>query len=181
MRLDEYAREEHKKRAYYEQGYQESLDELSTLRAENERLKAEIEKSIKLPCKIGDTVWVTTECGHIENVLDGTVYGANGELGSATGYYCPYELNDKCPHDTDDCDKCKNVEAVFEDEVDSIQISEREIEVYTKNCGVLDCIGNSVFLTKEAAEQALAERRQECRLSAIYVKRNASVEDATRT
>lgn len=101
---------------------------------------------------------------HIDNYEDlkeqlGGMYGVNGDPGTATGYYCPYELNDKCPQDTDDCEKCKYVETVFEDEVDSIYISECGIEVYTKLCGVLDSIGKSVFLTKEETEQALAERQ----------------------
>ena len=118
---------------------------------------------IKLPCKVGDTVYAICTCEAVGKVLDGTMYDANGGFGTATGYYCPYELSDKCPHtEADDCEECKNIEAVFEDTVDNINITEYEMLIELKNtnlCVTLDEIGKTVFLTKSEAEAKLKELR----------------------
>ena len=71
-------------------------------------------KLLKLPCAVGDTVYVLAECENIPTQLDGTLYGKNGEPGTATGYYCPYE--DNCPFDDEnfeDCEKYKSKTAVL--------------------------------------------------------------------
>ena len=116
---------------------------------------------LRLPCKVGDTVYAICTCEAVDTVLDGTLYGSNGGFGTATGYYCPYELSDKCPHiDADDCDECKNIEAVFEDTIDYINITEYETIIGLHNtnlCVTIDEIGKTVFLTKEEAEQKLNE------------------------
>ena len=116
---------------------------------------------LRLPCKVGSTVYAICTCEAVGTVLDGTLYGSNGGFGTATGYYCPYELSDKCPHiDADDCDECKNIEAVFEDTIDYINITEYEVIIGLKNtnlCVTIDEIGKTVFLTKEEAEQKLKE------------------------
>ena len=116
---------------------------------------------LRLPCEVGDTVYAICTCEAVDTVLDGTLYGSNGGFGTATGYYCPYELSDKCPHiDADDCDECKNVEAVFEDTVDYINITEYETIIGLHNtnlCVTIDEIGKTVFLTQSEAEQKLKE------------------------
>ena len=116
---------------------------------------------LRLPCEVGSTVYAICTCEAVGTVLDGTLYGSNGGFGTATGYYCPYELSDKCPHiDADDCDECKNIEAVFEDTIDYINITEYEVIIGLKNtnlCVTIDEIGKTVFLTKEEAEQKLKE------------------------
>lgn len=118
---------------------------------------------IKLPCKVGSTVYATCTCEAVGTVLDGTLHGSNGGFGTATGYYCPYELSDKCPHiDADDCDECKNIESVFEDTIDYINITEYEILIGLKNtnlCVTIDEIGKTVFLTQSEAEAKLKELR----------------------
>lgn len=105
---------------------------------------------LHLPCKVGDTVYVLAECGIINTVLDGTYE-------TATGYYCPYELNEKCPHDTDDCEKCRDKTAVFEDTVEMIWFDGDEIQITTEYCKVLGPIGRYIFLTREEAEAKLKE------------------------
>lgn len=116
---------------------------------------------LRLPCKVGSTVYAICTCEAVGTVLDGTLYGSNGGFGTATGYYCPYELSDKCPHiDIDDCDECKNIESVFEDTIDYINITEYEVIIGLKNtnlCVTIDEIGKTVFLTKAEAEQKLKE------------------------
>ena len=116
---------------------------------------------LRLPCKVGSTVYAICTCEAVGTVLDGTLYGSNGGFGTATGYYCPYELSDKCPHiDIDDCDECKNIESVFEDTIDYINITEYETIIGLHNtnlCVTIDEIGKTVFLTKEEAEQKLKE------------------------
>ena len=118
---------------------------------------------VKLPCKVGSTVYAICTCEAVGTVLDGTLYGSNGGFGTATGYYCPYELSDKCPHiEADDCEECKNIENVFEDTVDYINITECEILIGLKNtnlCVAVDEIGKTVFLTKSEAEAKLKELR----------------------
>ena len=120
---------------------------------------------LRLPCKVGDTVYVICECETIPPQLDGTLYGANGEPGTATGYYCPYEEN--CPHecfkseDYFSCDYFKNKEAVFEDEVAAMWCDEFGVNIITSNCPVNSRLGEYVFLTKEEAEQALARMEGE--------------------
>ena len=116
---------------------------------------------LRLPCKVGSTVYAICTCEAVGTVLDGTLYGSNGGFGTATGYYCPYELSDKCPHiDADDCDECKNIEAVFEDTIDYINITEYETIIGLHNtnlCVNIDEIGKTVFLTQAEAEQKLKE------------------------
>ena len=116
---------------------------------------------LRSPIKVGDTVYAICTCEAVDTVLDGTLYGSNGGFGTATGYYCPYELSDKCPHtEADDCEECKNIENVFEDTVDYINITECEILIGLKNtnlCVTVDEIGKTVFLTREEAEQKLKE------------------------
>ena len=74
---------------------------------------------LRLPCKVGYTIYALCTCEAVGKVLDGTMYGKNGEPGTATGYYCPYDLSDKCPHtEADGCEECKNIETVFEDTID---------------------------------------------------------------
>lgn len=118
---------------------------------------------IKLPCKVGSTVYAICTCEAVGTVLDGTLYGSNGGFGTATGYYCPYELSDKCPHiDADDCDECKNIESVFEDTIDYINITEYETIIGLHNtnlCVTIDEIGKTVFLTQAEAEAKLKELR----------------------
>ena len=113
---------------------------------------------IKLPCAVGDTVYVLAECESIPAQLDGTLYGENGEPGTATGYYCPYENN--CPFDDgdfEDCEKYKDKTAVFEDAVLFINCYESEMCVVTEKCAVHSTVGLHVFLTRQEAEAVLKE------------------------
>ena len=116
----------------------------------------------KLPCKVGDTVYVLCECGMIPQQLDGTLYESDGSPGTATGYYCPYE--DNCPHDCEenedifDCDKFRQKSAVFEDTVKSITLENETIYISMENCAVYSPIGYAVFLTRPEAEEALKKQ-----------------------
>ena len=115
-------------------------------------------KLLKLPCVVGDTVYVLAECENIPTQLDGTLWDENGAHGTATGYYCPYE--DNCPfndEDFGDCEKYKGKTAVFEDVVGDITIGEDGIWIRTVNCGVCSQVGLHIFLTRPEAERALAE------------------------
>lgn len=120
------------------------------------------ERAIIAPVQIGDNVWHITTCKDFAKVLDGTMYGANGELGTATGYYCPCELVENCPFQLEedgsfDCDKHKNTLAIYEDVVTEIVVN--DIESYAQleysGCVDFDDFGKNVFLTREAAEDAL--------------------------
>lgn len=113
---------------------------------------------LRLPCNVGDTVYVLAECKNVNLVLDGTMYDSSGGYGTATGYYCPYELNDTCPHIY--CDDCKEFEdktAVFADTVVCIDYEETGIILQCENTNVCGNIGEYIFLTREEAEQKLKE------------------------
>ena len=122
--------------------------------------KGEMMKKLseRFQCKVGDTVYVITTCKDFGKVLD-------GGFGTATGYYCPYELNDSCPHDDDfeecegGCECFENTKAIFEDYVESIMIYADENVVFLGNCGSVGFsdFGKTVFLTKEEAEAKLKE------------------------
>lgn len=118
-------------------------------------------KLLKLPCAVGDTVYVLAECESIPTQLDGTLYGENGEPGTATGYYCPYE--DNCPfndEDFEDCEKYKSKTSVFEDTVLFIACYENETCAVTEKCAVHSTIGLHVFLARPEAEAKLAEMEE---------------------
>lgn len=112
---------------------------------------------LRLPCEIGQTVYVLAECGDIAPMLDGTLYGEGGGAGTATGYYCPYDLYDNCPHTCYECDEAADKTAVFEDTVTAISYDEIGLTIYTEYT-VSGHIGEYIFLTREEAEKALAER-----------------------
>ena len=107
---------------------------------------------MQLPCKLGATVYVITTCKNIPQVLDGSLYG------TATGYYCPYELNDKCPYiGGEDCMEVEDKLTVFEDTVASFTYDERGTFIHTRLTGFYAELGNGVYLTKEEADKALKE------------------------
>lgn len=107
---------------------------LKNTKAENEKLKAEVERlkntHIELPCKVGDTVYMPWEWNGQKGVACLTVTTISNILGF--GWSCGTNF------DTDD---------------------EGYADKY--NCGrfKFDDIGETVFLTKEEAEKALAERK----------------------
>ena len=121
---------------------------------------------LKRPCEVGSTVYVITTCKDFGKVLDGTLWGENGGFGTATGCYCPYELNGSCPHEDGfeecegGCECFENKLAVFEDYVESIMLYEHEHVVFLGNCGSASFsdFGKTVFLTKEEAEAKLEEK-----------------------
>lgn len=115
-----------------------------------------------LPCGVGDSVFHITTCKGFQKVLDGTMYGANGEHGTATGYYCPCELAGNCPFQLEedgsfDCEKHKNSEAIYEDVATEIVVNDMEpfVRLDYSGCVNFDDFGKTVFLTREAAEAAL--------------------------
>lgn len=110
----------------------------------------EQDKVVELPVYVGETIYVLAECEHFENILD-------GNYEDATGYYCPYELNDKCPHtDYDNCKEAMQKTEVFEDVVSGIVISEdNELTIFARNTSVSGVLGEYIFLTKAEADQAL--------------------------
>lgn len=124
-------------------------------------------RCVVLPAGIGDTVYHITTCKNFSQVLDGTMYGQNGELGTATGLYCPCELAENCPFPCDDdvgfdCEKHKNTLAIFEDVVTGILSDDMQDTLFLEYSGNADFddFGKTVFLTREDAEAAL-RREQE--------------------
>lgn len=144
---------------------QKDQDKLKRLR---ELVEADAnDRCIIPPAKIGDTVYNITTCEHFYKVLDGTMYDADGGVGTATGYYCPCELAENCPFPLDDdggfdCDEHKKELQIFEDVVTGIVIDDTQEFLtldYSEN--VLFCeFGKTVFKEKEAAVSALKEMRK---------------------
>lgn len=123
-------------------------------------------KLFKLPCGFNDTIYHITICKNFNSVLDGTLWGDGGGYGTATGYYCPYELNDSCPFEDDfaECDggcECfENTYAIFEDEVEEIVLNNySEPLIIFKNSGsaYISQFGENVFTDKEKAKEKLKE------------------------
>lgn len=120
---------------------------------------------LRLPCEVGDVVYVITTCKDFGKVLDGTLWNDDFSYGDATGYYCPYELNDSCPFEDDfeecegGCECFENKLAIFEDYVESIMLYADESVVFLGNCGSASFLdfGKTVFLTRAEAEKALEE------------------------
>ena len=119
------------------------------------------------PASIGDTVYHITTCKNFSQVLDGTLYGPDGEIGTATGLYCPFELAENCPFPCDsdedfDCNKHKNDLAIFEDVVTAIFSDDMLDAVNFEYSGSanFEDFGKSVFLTLKEAQAAL-RREQE--------------------
>lgn len=121
-------------------------------------------RCVVLPVGVGDTVYHITTCKDLPKVLDGTLYDGNGGHGTATGYYCPYELAENCPFDAEDfdCDSNKNKLNIFEDTVEGIYIDEDEQYIRLTYSGAVcfEEIRENVFMTREEAEAAL-RREQE--------------------
>lgn len=125
-------------------------------------------RCLVLPAGIGDTVYHITTCKNFSQVLDGTMYGPNGGLGTATGLYCPCELAETCPFPCGDdgsfdCEKHKNTLAIFEDVVTGILSDDMQDTLfleYSENVA-FDDFGKTVFLTREEAEAALAKLNSE--------------------
>lgn len=119
-------------------------------------------RCVVLPCKVGCSVFRITTCKGFGRVLDGTMYGPNGEHGTATGYYCPCELAENCPFQLEkdgffDCEKHKNTVAIYEDVATEIVMNDMEayVRLDYSGCVDFDDFGNTVFLAREAAEAAL--------------------------
>ena len=143
---------------------EEKIDEVYFKLKEYEDLE-EDNSLLRLLCKAGDEVYIITTCKDFGKVLDGTLWGEDGGFGTATGYYCPYELSDSCPHEDDfeECDggcECfENKLAVFKDYVESIMIYADESVVFLENCGSVSFLdfGRTIFLTREEADKKLKE------------------------
>ena len=144
-------------------GDEYDLDELrETIQAKREG------RCVVLPASIGDTVHHITTCKNFSQVLDGTMYGPNGELGTATGLYCPCELAETCPFPCDDdgsfdCEKHKNTLAIFEDVVTGILSDDMQGTLLLEYSGnvAFDDFVKTVFLTREDAEAALRREQDD--------------------
>lgn len=118
------------------------------------------------PVNIGDTVYVITTCENFIAVPDGTIYGEGGELGTATGYYCPCDLARNCPFPLEedgsfDCKKHKNTSNIFKDLVVGIVVDEMRDCVVFEYSGAkyFEEFGKRFFLSQKEAEAALEKMK----------------------
>lgn len=125
----------------------------------------EEDREIIPPVAIGAKVYHITTCKDFPQVLDGTLYGADGGPGDATGLYCPCELSENCPFPCEkdgsfDCDKHKSTTAVFEDTVTGVFVNEDLSVAQLSYSGIVDFedFGRTVFLTNEDAVSAMKKR-----------------------
>lgn len=129
-------------------------------------LRAKIEdRLVVLPCRVGDTVYVIAQCEWVKRRLDGTLYGPNGEFGTATGFYCAFESREEdCPlaAGREECEQ--NGFTIFEEIVDSVgavynEASER-IEPFVRTENLIRFLEDKVYLTRAEAEAALAAQKE---------------------
>lgn len=120
-------------------------------------------KLIVFPVAIGQNVYHITTCKNFAPVLDGTLYDNLGGPGTATGYYCPCELSETCPFESEDfqCEKFVNTPAIFEDVAKGYIIDDFEECVMLQYSGTVlfDEFGKTWFLDKKEAEAKLKERK----------------------
>lgn len=131
--------------------YRQALNEI-------EQLKSELEKSVRLPCKVGDIVYIVGKCKDFPPKLDGTMWNPDGGFGTATGYYCPYEDSDLCPFsDLEDCNLAEDMVGIFEDVVCHICIEEDKMWYVCENSNGYKTsdFGKTIFLSREEARQSL--------------------------
>lgn len=149
-------------------------EEVAALQASNQELKKEVlpllqakiqDRLVILPCRVGDTVYVIAQCEWVKRRLDGTLYGPNGELGSATGFYCAFENREEdCPlaAGREECDQ--NGFAIFEEIVDSVGAVYNEasetVEPFVRTENLIRFLGDKVYLTRAEAEAALAAQKE---------------------
>lgn len=124
-------------------------------------------KCIIAPVGIGDTVYHIAKCGEFRQVYDGTLYGDNGEHGTATGLYCPCELAETCPFPCDedggfDCEQHKDTFGIFEDVVTEIHIDDIYEYAVLDYSGSVDFeeFGIYAFTDYEEAKAALEGMRK---------------------
>ena len=159
--IEEQAEENTKLKAEIEQWQSTNLKlvcELTRIECENHQLKSELEQSVKLPCKVGDAVYIVGKCKDFPPKLDGTMWDSDGGFGTATGYYCPYEDSDLCPFkDLEDCSFAEDKLGIFEDVVCHICIEEDKMWYVCENSNGYETndFGKTVFTTREEAERSL--------------------------
>lgn len=128
-----------------------SPEEIDTLKSENARLTEELKQSVKLPCKVGDTVYVICECKDIHMRCDDDYLTGTGNV------ECPFE-NQCCFEDCDD-----NQKQILETVCAGFMIEEGCTDGFHTFFDGLnakfsdDCWEKTVFLTREAAEDRLKE------------------------
>lgn len=104
---------------------------------------------IKLPCRVGDTVYVIAKCENILMHRDDDYFTGTGEI------ECPFE--NQC--EIEDCDD--EHKRIFETVITGVwygRESEMKIEMFLEDLEITAIesdFGKTVFLTKEAAEKAL--------------------------
>ena len=150
-----------------ENGYMKSTARRYGVPVDRLRELAEADREgrcVVLPAGIGDTVYHITTCKNFSKVLDGTMYGPNGKLGTAYGLYCPWELAETCPFSCDDDEsydreKRKNNLVIFEIVVTGMLSDDMQDTLFLEYSGnaAFDDFGKTVFLTREEAEAALAK------------------------
>ena len=142
------------------------LDGLEDGEAKEALDAAREDRGIFPPVRIGETIYHITTCKNFPQVLDGTMYGPDGDPGTATGYYCPCELKATCPFPLDsddnggfDCEDRKNKLAVFEDTVESIFVDQTSEIMNFDYSGSADFseFGRTVFRDYGKAQKALKE------------------------
>lgn len=101
---------------------------------------------LPVPCNVGDTLYVVTQCENIIMHYDNDYINGTGAID------CPFEY--ACEHEECDNSNVSILETIcqgfYVDETEKSIILENLPNVFT-----FDHIGNIVFLTRKEAEQAL--------------------------
>lgn len=111
-------------------------------------------KIVELPCKVGTTVYVIAKCESVHVDRDDDYFTGTGAM------ECPFE--DQC--NFEDCDDTN--EQIFETTVTDFwygQQNGKDMEMFLDHLEMTAKVkdfGKTVFLSREAAEAALKDRKQ---------------------
>ncbi len=113
-----------------------------------------LEKAIIPPCKVGDVVYVISECANVFMSHDNDYYTGTGAI------ECPFENEcefDECSDDNVRIFKTMVTGFMYEDYENPLSFHTFLEDIRVGD----DCWGKTVFLTKEEAEQALQQRKED--------------------
>lgn len=132
--------------------YEDALSDASASLCKRTRIGESKDRTIDLPCAIGETVYVVTTCENIHKNYDNDYFTGTGAV------TCPYEKDCQFEECVDEN------QGVFAATIRGAWVEQNLYECFCNHLAIeilKDDIGKTVFFTREAAEAALEKMRKE--------------------